>query len=217
MTMPKTFWGGIRKKLLSFAKHKVCSMNHLLTVTEPWSHLAFYPLKQREVGWWVMQVVMLLSHPTHTAQGAACCKSVFGRWGLLQRDLLADASFLLYYYYCTHFCPDLWFPPLWRQCLKWQNHPIAQSWAGMYITAPRNRFRFEVFISELDCYEITIKSFNFVVHSGSKWSEVLDEFCSELVYTAKLSVITVHYLLCHNSPCGCSLWKTSVDQVLAKW
>lgn len=133
------------------------------------------------------------------------------------REILADASFLLYYYYCTHFCPDLWFPPLWRQCLKWQSHPIAQSWVGMYITAPRNRFRFEVFISELDCCEITIKSFNFVVHSGSKWSEVLDEFCSEVVYTAKLSVITVHYLLCHNSPCGCSLWKTSVDQVLAKW
>lgn len=87
MTMPKTFWEGIRKKLLSFAKQKVCSMNHLLTLTEPWSRLAFYPLKQCEVGWWVMQVLMLLSHPTHTAQGAACSKSVWKVRAISEKSL----------------------------------------------------------------------------------------------------------------------------------
>lgn len=109
--------------------------------------------------------------------------------------------------------------PLWSQCLKWQSHPIAQSWAGMYIVALRNRFRFEVFISELDCCEITIKPFNFVVHSGSKWSEVLDEFFSELVYTAKCvysALFTVPsltmWMLFMKSICGSGVSKLVEDQ-----
>lgn len=68
----------------------------------------------------------------------------------------------------------------------------------------------------LECYEINIKS-SLLCIQGANWSEVLAEFCSELVCTVKSSVFTVHYLLCNNSPAGCSLWKTSVDQVLAKW